>query len=111
VPDALSILAAATQAAPTTPQWAPSLIAAEAVYVLCMLTCLVCAVLLGLGYRRSRAPLLLWSSLCFVFLTLNNLLLFLDLIVFPQIDLGPLRDWSALLGMVVLVFGLIWNSD
>jgi len=108
----LSILAATAPA--TAPPHAPTsagTLAAEAVYVLCMLTCLVCAILLGMGYRRTKAPLLLWSSLCFALLTLNNLLLFLDIVVFPSVDLGPLRDWSALLAMAVLVFGLIWNSD
>jgi hypothetical protein len=83
----------------------------EAVYALCTLTCLACTLLLGMGYFRTRAGLLFWSSLCFLGLTVNNTLLFLDQIVFPREDLGPLRDWSALLAMALLAFGLIWNTD
>ena len=53
-----------------------------------MLTCLACTVLLFRGYAHGLR-LLLWSALCFVFLTLNNLLLFFDLIVFPSSTCGP----------------------
>ena len=83
----------------------------ETVYILCMLTCMVCALLLGIGYWRTRAALLFWSSLCFVGLTINNLLLFLDLIVLPTVDLGSYREWTALVSMALLVFGLIWNAE
>jgi hypothetical protein len=90
---------------------------AEAVYVLCALTSLACAVLLMRGYLRTRARLLLWSSLCFVCLTLNNLLLFADKVVFPEVSnvLGvPFAIWRAavaLLGLGLLLFGLIWESE
>src|SRR4051812_22940336 len=84
---------------------------AEAVYILCMGTSLVCAALLLIGYRRRRTRLLFWSCLCFVGLAINNLLLFLDLVVFPDVDLGPARDWAAFLAMGLLVFGLVWDTD
>lgn len=84
---------------------------AEVIYILCMITSLICAVLLGLAYRRTRANLLLWSSLCFAGLTINNLFLFLDLAVFPDIDFGPARDWSGVISMALLVFGLVWNDE
>lgn len=84
---------------------------AEAVYVLCMLTSLACAALLWRGYRRSHARLLLWSSLCFAGLTVNNLFLILDMVVFPDVDLLPVRNISALLAMCLLIFGLIWETE
>lgn len=84
---------------------------AEAVYVLCMLTSLACAALLWRGYRRSHARLLLWSSLCFAGLTVNNLFLILDMVVFPDVDLLPVRNISALLAMCLLMFGLIWETE
>ena len=85
---------------------------ANLVFALCALTSLACAVLLLRGYRRSRARLLLWSGLCFVFLTLNNLLLFFDLIVFPDsIDLRPWRLAAALIGLLFLLYGFIFESD
>ena len=83
---------------------------AEAVYVLCMLTSAACAVLLLKTYRATRTRLLLWSSLCFVGLALNNLLLFADLVLVPSIDLSTLRNLTAASALGLLVFGLVWDA-
>lgn len=81
------------------------------VYLLCTLTALGCACLLLVGYKRTQTRLLLWSGLCFIGLTLNNLLVFIDLLVFPEIDLSLSRNTAALLGMVLLLYGLIWEAN
>ena len=65
-----------------------------AVYMLCAATSLACAVLLLRGYRRSGARFLLWSSLCFVGLALNNVILFVDKVVLPA-RLRPARASSS----------------
>jgi hypothetical protein len=84
---------------------------AEAVYLLCAATSLVCALLLLRAYVEQRTRLLLWSTLCFAFLTLNNILLFVDLIVVPYtIDLSLWRSGTALIGVALLLFGLLWES-
>jgi len=83
---------------------------AEAVYLLCGAMSLLCAVLLFRGFRQSRARLLLWTAWCFVGLTANNLLLFVDLIVVPDVDLSWLRTGTALVSLAVLVGGLVWES-
>ena len=62
------------------------------IYLLCAATSLACAGLLLRGYRRNRARLLLWSGFCFAGLTLENLLLFVDVIVFPRVDLALWRS-------------------
>ena len=80
------------------------------VYALCALTSIVCALLLLRGYLRSRFRLLLWSGLCFVGLAINNILLFVDLRVLPQIDLSLLRTIPAVIGAAILAFGLIWEA-
>jgi hypothetical protein len=80
-------------------------------YLLAVLTCLVCTVLLFRGYRASRVRLLLWSALCFVFLTLNNLLLFFDLPVFTEIDLRPYRLVAALVGLAFLLYGFLFETE
>jgi hypothetical protein len=81
-------------------------------YVMAVLTCLGCTVLLFRGYARSGLRLLLWSALCFVFLTLNNVLLFFDLVVFPtEIDLRPYRLAAAAVGLAFLLYGFIFESD
>lgn len=91
---------------------------AEAVYILCALTSIACAVMLIRGYLRNRARFLLWSSLCFTCLAVNNLLLFVDRVVFPERELDFLtieyatwRTIAAITGLGVLLFGLIWDAE
>jgi hypothetical protein len=83
---------------------------AEAVYLLCAATSSLCAVLLLRNWRRTRSRLLLWSSACFVGLALNNILLFVDLVLVPTYDLSLLRTTVALAAMLLLLFGLIWEA-
>lgn len=86
---------------------------AELTYVLCAATSVLCAVLLLRGYLRTRTRLLMWSTLCFIGLAINNILLFIDLVVFPgpDIDLRLERSGSALISIALLVIGLIWESS
>jgi cytochrome bd-type quinol oxidase subunit 2 len=83
---------------------------AGAIYGLCALAALLCAVLLLLAYRRSKYKLLLWSGLCFVGLTLNNVLLVFDKLVVPYYDLSLWRSATALVSLMVLLYGLIWDA-
>jgi hypothetical protein len=83
---------------------------AEAVYLLCALVSVVCAVMLLNGYRANRTTLLFWSSLCFVGLAVNNVLLFVDLVIVSEVDLSLLRSWVALAAIMALVCGLVWES-
>ena len=82
---------------------------AETVYILSAITSLACALMLFRGFFRSHIRLLLWSSLCFVGLTLNNILLVFDLMIVPEIDLSIWRSLSALAGLALLLYGLIWD--
>ncbi|HEX4243549.1 MAG TPA: DUF5985 family protein [Steroidobacteraceae bacterium] len=85
---------------------------APVVYILGTLTTLLCAILLWRGYIRGRQKLLLWSALCFAGLTVSNALVFIDLVVFPvSVDLRLWRLSTAAAAMLVLLFGLIWNSE
>lgn len=79
------------------------------VYTLCALTSVACAVLLLRGYARSRMRLLLWSALCFVGMSVSNIGLVVDLTL--HMDLSLVRSVPSLLGVMVLVYGLIWDSD
>lgn len=81
------------------------------VYVLCFLTSAACAWLLGRSYLRTRARLLLGSSICFILLALNNLALVVDLVVFPNLDLRVLRLVLALAAVCALLFAFIWNLE
>jgi hypothetical protein len=80
-----------------------------AVYLLCAATALACAALLLRGFRRSGARLLLWAGLCFVGLTVNNGLVFVDLVMVPSVDLFTWRNLAALVGVGTLLYGLIWD--
>ena len=81
------------------------------VYILNSLTFAVCSALLGRAYWRVRQRLLLWSALCFAGLALSNLLIFVDVIMLPQTDLYLLRLATAAIAMLLLMFGLIWESE
>jgi hypothetical protein len=83
---------------------------AEAVYLLCAITSVVCAVLLGKGYRDSRSRLLFWSGLCFAGLALNNVLLLVDLLIGPAYDLRLLRTGIAVLSLTMMIHGLVGES-
>ena len=83
---------------------------ATIVYVLCFLASLACAWLLGRSFLRNGTRLLLWSSICFGFLALNNLALVLDLVVWPEdVDLRLLRLALALAAVVSLIWGFVWK--
>jgi len=85
---------------------------AGTVYLLGALTTLICAVMLLRRYAQSHAKLLFWSGLCFACLTVSNVLVFFDLVVFPtEVDLYGLRLVTAVLGMSLLLYGLIWESQ
>jgi hypothetical protein len=81
------------------------------VYFLCFATSGACAWLLGRAYRSSGARLLLWSALCFLFLAGNNLLLFVDLLILPQIDLRLGRLLLSLAAVSILLFGFVWDLE
>jgi hypothetical protein len=81
------------------------------IYTLCALTCLAAALLLFRGWRQSRTPLLAWSALCFAGLTLSNTILVLDRTIFLDRDFSTARLVVALLALLLLIIGLIWESD
>jgi hydrogenase/urease accessory protein HupE len=83
---------------------------AETVYMLCALTSTLCATLLIRSYRATRTRLLLLSSLSFVGLALNNVLLFVDLVMVPDVDLAVGRSLIAFAALLVLVYALIWET-
>ncbi|HEV2147702.1 MAG TPA: DUF5985 family protein [Longimicrobiaceae bacterium] len=83
---------------------------ASIVYALCGLTSVACAVLLLRGFHSSGARLLLWAGLCFVGLAVNNVLLFVDLSVVPDLDLSVWRSLPALAGLLLLIYGLVWET-
>jgi len=84
---------------------------AATVYIVGALTSLACAVLLLRGYARVKQKLLLWSGLCFAGLAISDLLIFLDLVMLPQVDLYVVRLGTAVVAMALLLYGLIWESD
>lgn len=82
------------------------------VYMLCFVTSSACAYLLGRSYSKTRARLLLWSALCFLFLAINNLLLVVDLVFLPaDFDLRFARLITALIAICVLLFGFVWDLE
>ncbi len=83
---------------------------AGAIYVLCSMTALGCAFLLLRSYRRTGLRLLLWSGGCFLCLALNNVLVFVDLVLVRDVDLFLWRNLIAAAGISLLLYGLVWDS-
>jgi len=83
---------------------------ANTVYILCAITSIACAILLLRSYYASGVRLVLWSGLCFTFLSLNNILLVLDLTFLPEVDLSTIRAIPEVVGLGLLLYGFIWDE-
>lgn len=84
---------------------------ATIVYVLSVITCFACAVLLLRSYKRGGSRLLLWSGLCFLGLALNNALATIDVNTSRELlDLSTVRIALSIASLSVLIFGLTWES-
>jgi hypothetical protein len=86
-------------------------IISASIYTLCALTAMTCAILLLRAYKRSGYKLLLWGGICFVGLTLNNFVLIIDRLIIPYRDLHPWRLVLALISLLILLYGLIWDAE
>lgn len=82
----------------------------QVVYALCGITSLACTVLLFNRYKKARVGLLFWSAVAFLAFTITNVLLFVDLVLVPDMDLSLLRNSITLAGTLVMVYGLIRES-
>jgi hypothetical protein len=81
------------------------------IYFLCALTSLACAWLVLRSYASSRQRLLFWAGLCFCGMFINNALLVVDLLFLPQMDLSTWRLITALVALLPLLYGLIWEDE
>lgn len=80
------------------------------IYMLCMLTSILCCTLLLRSYSKNGNRLVFWSGLYFAGASVNNLLLLFDKIVFLELDLLSLRLLSGLIASLILLYGLVWEG-
>lgn len=83
----------------------------DLVYLLCFLTSALAAALLVRQRAATPSPVLLWSAACFVLLALSNLIVVIDQMVLPQLNLRTLRLVLTLLAVSVLLYGFIWGEE
>lgn len=84
---------------------------AAVVYLLCTFTSLLCAIMLFRAFRKSQFRLLFWSSMGFTGFALSNILLIVDLLVFPDVTyIINFRSVPAVIGMVTMIYGLIMEE-
>lgn len=83
----------------------------EFIFGLCAITALLCMYMLLRSYKKKGTRLLLWSGLCFAGLAINNILLVVDRLIGPSIDLSTVRLIPAVLGIGLLLYGLILEND
>ncbi len=82
---------------------------AETIYTLCALLSSVCAFLLLRQRRGAAGYLILWSGIGFLGLALSNILLVADLVLLPTVDLAVWRTGTAVVAMLALLFGFVWQ--
>lgn len=82
----------------------------QSVYWICSIVSIGCAVLLLRSYLRSRQRLLFWACGFFVCFAISNVILVMDLVLFPQIELIMYRNGFTLAGVILLLYGLIWET-
>lgn len=80
------------------------------IYLLSAGTCLLCSALLFRTYLQKHVRLLMWSGLCFLGLTLENVAMYVDVVIVPDVDLSIWRKLPGLVSLSLLLFGLIWES-
>lgn len=81
------------------------------VNILCAATALCCTILLLRSFVLTRVRLLAWCGLCFALLTVNNVILFIDLAIVPTVDLSLWRGVTSAAAAVILVTGLILDGE
>ncbi len=80
---------------------------AQAIYILAAGMCLLCTVLLLRQWAATRLKLLFWSGICFLTLSVANVLLFVDLVLVPHVDLAIYRLVVTLLAIIFMLYGLV----
>ncbi len=83
----------------------------RAIFTLCTITAGLCAFFLLRGYLRTHTRLLLWSGICFFLLSVSNALLTVDRWLFPEIDMTNPRLFTTLAGVLLLIYGLVWERE
>ncbi|WP_380871763.1 hypothetical protein ACFB49_27170 [Sphingomonas sp. DBB INV C78] len=81
------------------------------VYGLCLLGSGLCALLLWRAHAAQRSDLIFWSAICFSLLTLNHVVVIIDVLIGPAADLQLLRLALSLIAGGALIFGFIWKLD
>ena len=85
---------------------------APLIYALCAITSALCTVLLWRGYVHNKVRLLFWAATSFALLTINNILLVADKVVWQvEVDLRMWRLAVGVAAILLLLFGLIWEEE
>jgi hypothetical protein len=83
----------------------------ELVYLLCAAASLGCGAVLLRNYLRAPTRVVFWCLFCFLGLAIGNALLFVDLVVVPQYDLGLARSAATLAALAGLLYGFVWEMS
>jgi hypothetical protein len=81
------------------------------VYSLGAIASIICAALLVRAYLRTRTRLILWTAVCFVLLSINATLVFIDIFWPHSGNLLPYRQTVSLSALLVLIYGFLWEAE
>lgn len=82
---------------------------AVSIFGLSTIVATLCSVLLVRGYARNGVRLLFWAGICFAALAVEGAILIVN--EFTTTDLTLIRLSIPLIGLVALLYGLLWESD
>jgi hypothetical protein len=80
------------------------------VYILCAATSLGSAALLLRAALGNKAGLLFLSAFCFFAMAINNVLLYVNFVMLPEVDLLLAARLATVLAIVLLNIGLIRHA-
>jgi hypothetical protein len=83
----------------------------EVVYTICAVISLLCTSVLFMNYRRTGSRLLLWVTVSFVLLSLNNVFACVDLLLLPDVEMSGslVRNFLLALAGTSLSCGIAWE--
>jgi hypothetical protein len=80
------------------------------VYLLGAAISLASGLLLLRGAATRGGGLLLWSSVCFFGMAVNNVLMYFNFVVFADVNLDIWPHVASLVSVIILNVALIWHA-
>lgn len=79
-------------------------------FILCTIISLISAILLMRSAKGPQGRFLFWGAIYFLGAALNNILLYIDAVVVPDVDWALAPNLVGLVSIAILIYALIWEA-